>query len=128
MQVWEILINASVLAIIEKNMRAITIKSIETNVHPQTKIMFWTLFATSRGAPARVKIVKLLKNRPYNVHQISKEISLDYKGVKHHMKILEENNLIEKINVTYGATYYLSPLFEENYPVFDEITTKLSLV
>jgi len=120
--------SASPLAILGKNMQTITIKSIETKSHPETKILFWVLFASTRGAPMRTKIIKLLRDRPYNTHQLSKELSLDYKGVQHHMKILEQNNLIDKINVTYGATYYLSPLFEENQLIFDEIVTKLSLV
>ena len=115
------------LAIIRKIMRAVTMKSLETQVHPETKIMFWTLFVSSRGAPVRVKIIKLLKERPYNVHQISKALSLDYKGVKHHMKILGQNNFVEKMNITYGATYFLAPLFEENQPVFDEIVSKLEM-
>ena len=128
MQVWETFITASPLAFLGKNMQTITIKSIETKSHPETKILFWVLFASTRGGPMRTKIIKLLRDRPYNTHQLSKELSLDYKGVQHHMKILEKNNLIDKINVTYGATYYLSPLFEENQLIFDEIVTKLSLV
>jgi len=51
---------------------------------------------------------------------------MDYKGIQHHMKTLEKNNLVEKINVTYGSTYFLSSLFEENQLVFDEIITKLN--
>ena len=125
LQRWKTFINASPLAVLEINMQAITIKSIKTNSHPETKILFWILFASTRGGPMRIKIVKLLRNRPYNTHQLSKELSVDYKGVKHHMNTLEKNNLVEKINVTYGATYFLSPLFEENQLIFDEITTKL---
>jgi len=62
LQLWESLICASALAKMGKNMQAITIKSIETETHPQTKMMFWFLFASTRGANSRIKIVKLLKN------------------------------------------------------------------
>jgi len=109
-------------------MQQLIMRNLQTKVHPETRILFWTLFASSRGGPMRIKIAKLLRNRPYNTNQLSKELSLEYKGIQHHMKILERNNLIEKINVIYGATYYLSPLFEENQLIFDEIVTKLSLV
>jgi len=126
LQVWKTFITASPLAFLGTNMQTITIKSIETKSHPETKILFWVLFASTRGGPMRIKIAKLLRNRPYNTNQLSKELSLDYKGVQHHMNTLEKNNLVEKINVTYGATYFLSPLFEENQLIFDEIITKLN--
>ena len=106
-------------------MQTLTIKSIETETHPQTKVMFWFLFASTRGAPTRIRMVKLLRNQPYNANQLSKELSLDYKAVKHHLKVLENNNLLEKFEANYGAAYYLSTMFEENVNVFDEIATRI---
>ena len=125
LQVWKTFITASPLAILGKNMQTLTLKSIETNGHRETKVLFWYLFASTRGATVRIKIVKLLKKQPYNIHQLSQELSMDYKGIKHHMNVLEKNNLVGKINVTYSMTYFLSPLFEENYSMFDEIIAKL---
>ncbi len=126
LQFGENLITASPLAVIGKNMQALTVKSIEVKSHPETKMMFWVLFASTRGAQTRVKIVTMLKNRPYNTHQLSKEISLEYKGVKHHLNVLEKNNLVVKYNATYGTTYFMSPLFEENRSVYEEIVTKIN--
>jgi len=127
LQFGENLITASPLAIIGKNMQALTVKSIEEKSHPETKMLFWCLFASTRGAPTRVKIVTLLKNQPYNTHQLSKELSLEYKGVKHHLNVLEKNNLVVKFSATYGTTYFMSPLFEENQSVYQEIVTKINL-
>ena len=89
-------------------------------------MMFWFLFASSRGAATRIKIVKVLKRQPSNAHQLSQEISLDYKAIKHHLRILAKNNLIGKIEANYGATYFLSELFEKNHGVFEEISTKMN--
>ncbi len=108
-------------------MQALTVKSLKTETHPQTKMMFWFLFASTRGAATRIRIVKLLQNQPYNANQISTELLLDYKAVKHHLKILENNNLLGKFEANYGAAYFLSPLFEENQNVFDEIATRMNL-
>ena len=108
-------------------MQALSVKSIQTQTHPETKMMFWFLFASSRGAITRVKVVKLLQQRPYNIHQLSKELSMDYKAIKHHITTLEKNNLLRKFEPTYGATYFLSPLFEENQSLFEEIKTKISI-
>jgi len=106
-------------------MQTLTVKSLKTEIHPQTKVMFWFLFASTRGAATRIRMVKLLRNQPYNANQLSKELSLDYKAVKHHLKVLENNNLLEKFEANYGAAYYLSTMFEENVNVFDEIATRM---
>ncbi len=50
---------------------------------------------------------------------------MDYKGIEHHMKTLEKNNLVTKIGDKYGAIYFVSSLFEEGQEVFDEILAKL---
>ena len=106
-------------------MQTITIRSIEAESHPQTKGMFWYLFVGTRGGHNRVRIISQLRNKPSNKHQISKDLGLEYKGVEHHLNTLEKNNLVAKIGSNYGATYFVSPLFEENESVFDEIVEKL---
>jgi len=95
-------------------MQTLTVKSIESKGHQEIKVLFWILFGSTRGAPVRTKIVKLLKNKPYNTNQLSKELSIDYKAVKHHMDILEKNNLIDKLNVAHISTYFFSPLLKLN--------------
>jgi predicted transcriptional regulator len=108
-------------------MQTLTVKSLKTETHPQTKMMFWFLFASTRGAGTRIRIVKLLQNQPYNANQISTELSLDYKAVKHHLTILEKNNLLGKFEANYGAAYFLSAMFEENAAILDEIATRMNL-
>lgn len=108
-------------------MQALSARSIQTQVHPETKMMFWFLFASSRGAETRIKIIKQLQGRPYNTHQLSKELSMDYKAIKHHLDTLEKNNLVGKFEAVYGAAYFLSPLFEENQSLFEEIKTKINV-
>ncbi len=106
-------------------MQALTMRTIETKIHPQTKGLFWFLFAGSRGGPTRVRIISQLRNKPSNKNQLSGDLGMDYKAVQHHMKVLEENNLVTKVGNSYGVTYFVSALFEEGEAVFDEIVTKL---
>ena len=106
-------------------MKAITIRTIETPIHPETKKVFWNLFASSRGAPNRVKIMLLLRKTPANAHQISTNIEVDYKCALHHLKILEESHMVEKLQGCGMTTFFVSPLFEENQQIFDEIVTKV---
>ncbi len=88
-------------------------------------MLLWSVFAGSKGCINRVKIVLKIKQTPLNINQLSQVLGLDYKVVEHHMKTLEKNNLVTKIGDKYGATYFVSSLFEEGQDVFDEIVDKL---
>jgi len=106
-------------------MRAVTIKSIETKAHPETKRLFWFVFAATRGGANRIRIISHLRNLPSNTNQLAEQIGLDYKAVQHHLKTLEQNNLVTKVGNNYGATYFPSVLFEDSEAIFDEIVEKL---
>ena len=106
-------------------MQTLTLRSIEAKSHPETKSLFWYLFVGTKGGHTRVRIISHLRNKPSNKNQIAKDLGMDYKGIEHHIKILEKNNLVTKIGDKYGATYFVSSLFEEGQEVFDEILAKL---
>lgn len=105
-------------------MKTITVKAINTSAHPETKKMFWSLFASTRGAANRIKIISLLRKRPSNPNQVSKNVEIDYKCASHHLKALEDNHLVEKLQSSGITTFFVSPLFEENQQMFDEIIAK----
>jgi len=102
------------------------VRTIKAKIHPETKKLFWLLFAGSRGSDTRIRIMSGLRKRPRNTHQLSRELGIDYKGTQHHLKNLEENNLVKKIGNHYGVTYYVSELFMHNEIAFDEIRDKLN--
>jgi len=101
---------------------------LETETHPETKKLFWFIFAATRGGMNRIRIISHLRDMPSNTHQLAKAIGLDYKAVQHHMRNLEQNNLVTKVGNHYGVTYFPSVLFEEGEAVFDEIVAKLKKV
>ncbi len=109
-------------------MRTITVKSLETKTHPETKRVFWFVFAATRGGMNRSRIISHLRNIPSNTNRLAKEMKLDYKAVQHHLKNLEQNNLVTKVGSNYGATYFPSVLFEDSETLFDEIIAKLNKV
>lgn len=106
-------------------MNTVTIKTIQTSTHPETKKIFWNLFVSSRGSTNRIKIMSLLRNIPSNPNQISKNIEADYKCASHHLRILEDHHLVEKFHGGGMTTFFVSPLFEENQQIFDEIIEKI---
>jgi predicted transcriptional regulator len=91
------------------------------------KGVLWYLIAGSRGGTNRARIIEALHDRPYNVNQLSQELDLDYKTIQHHIKVLEDHNII--VNSTgekkYGAMFFLTNRMEDNYQVFLEILSKM---
>ena len=84
--------------------------------------LLWYLIAGTRGGETRGKILMLIKNNPANANKIAELLKLDYKTVRHHLAILEKNNLlsiVEKGN--YGAVYFLSEIMEKDFTLFQEI-------
>ncbi len=92
---------------------------------PTSKRLLWFLFAGSRGGLNRLKIISILKEKPLNANQLANELSLDYKAIRHHIKVLEKNNMITKAGEKYGVTYFISTFLEVNMESFNEIVQKL---
>ena len=97
---------------------------IETKTPQQIKMLFWSVFAGSKGCINRVKIVLQLKKTPLNTNQLSNRLGLDYKVVERHLEILEKQNLVEKVGYRYGVVYLLCPILESNMILFDEVAEK----
>jgi len=98
---------------------------IERKPDRQTRKLLLYLFTGTRGGFTRLRIIMLLIDRPFNTHQLSKEMGLDYKAIQHHMKVLEKNNLVTKVGEKYGAMFHLSNFLEINIRALDEAIEKL---
>ena len=91
----------------------------------ETRKLLFYLFTSTRGGLTRLRIIMLLLEKPFNTHQLSQELDLDYKAVQHHMKVLEKNNMVTKVGEKYGAVYHLSNFLEINISALDEAIDKL---
>lgn len=94
---------------------------------PNAKRLLWYLFAGSKGGNNRIKIIDLLKERPYNINQLAEVLGLDYKAVQHHITVLEKNNLVGKMGEKYGILYFISNYLEVNIEAFNEIKSKIKI-
>ncbi len=92
---------------------------------PSMKKFLWGILAGTKGGTNRARIVDELNNRPYNANQLAERLSLNYKTVKHHIDVLEENNIVTSTGKKYGALYFLSDTMEENYDTFLTIWDEL---
>ena len=93
-------------------------------VRPLKYLLGW-LIAGSRGGITRAKIIETLRENPQNANQLATSLGMDYRTIRHHLKILLKNRLITSTGDGYGKTYFLSVDLEENYVLFEEILNKL---
>lgn len=90
------------------------------------KHSLWHILAGTRGGIARIHIIRLLRDRPYNTNQLHDKLKLDYKTIQHHIKVLLDENIITTDDQKrYGSMYFLAPLLEKNIALFDEILVKI---
>jgi DNA-binding transcriptional ArsR family regulator len=85
------------------------------------KDLLWWLCVGSKGGINRGRIIELLQKNPYNAYNISEILELNYKTVRHHLKLLEEHKIVvTPPGVKYGAVYFLSEEMKENMELFEK--------
>jgi len=89
--------------------------------------LLW-LFTGSRGGKNRAKIVRLIIKKPLNAYKISEELNLNYNTINHHLKLLQEHNIIYRNkNVKYGALYFVTNNMKSQREMFNNILKNLKL-
>jgi DNA-binding transcriptional ArsR family regulator len=91
---------------------------------PFKYVLGW-LIAGTRGGLTRAKIIDALKESPRNANQLATLLGMDYRTMRHHLKVLEKNRIITSAGEGYGTTYFLTQVMEENYGVFEEFRNKI---
>ena len=89
------------------------------------KVLFWLILGT-RGGLNRAKIIKKLNERPYNANQLSEELNLSYRTIRHHIDILEEAKVVKQAGKKYGKMYFLTDNMEKNYNDFEKIWNQIN--
>ncbi|WP_049903002.1 ArsR/SmtB family transcription factor [Halococcus agarilyticus] len=67
--------------------------------------VLWYVLTGTRGGTNRVRILRALDERPRNANQLAEDLELDYKTVRHHLDVLEDNGVLEDSGDDYGAIY-----------------------
>ena len=106
-------------------MQLVNLQNLETKAPREIKMLFWFVFAGSKGANNRIRIVNILKTNPNNVHQLSENLGLDYKTVLHHVRVLEKNGFVSKYESSYPINYSITPQLEFHMEVFEEIQRQM---
>ena len=83
-------------------------------------LLLW-LFTGTRGGTNRGRIIEAIREQPMNTNQLRILLDLDYRTVKHHLDVLEDNDLITSVGNSYGKMYFVSQKLLETMEDFDEI-------
>jgi PAS domain S-box-containing protein len=85
------------------------------------------LILGQKGGYNKIQIMDSLKERPYNLNQLSEILKLNYRTVKHHIESLEKNDIISSSSAgTYGDVYFFTPDMEGIMDVYDDIVQKFN--
>ncbi len=86
--------------------------------------LIWWLFQSSGGAETRTRLVRALREEPRNAQQLATALDLDYMTVRHHLRVLERNRLIEAAGERYGQVYFLSASLEGRWEAWEAIVSR----
>ena len=88
------------------------------------RLLYW-LIAGSEGGLNRARILLALRDQPLNSNQLSERVGLNYKTVRHHLDVLEKNELVIPVGKRYGKMFFLSPLMEREWEEFEAIVAEI---
>jgi len=89
---------------------------------PGFRSLMWYLLRGTRGGPNRLRILGELSQSPANANQLSSALNLDYRTVRHHLRLLEQNGAVARpVGDAYAAPYELSPYLAEHYEDLREV-------
>ena len=94
---------------------------------PELRRLLWYLLGGTRGGENRARIIRALRERPRNLHQLATDLSMQYNLVQHHVGVLKRNSLVSSVGEHYGMTWFLSPWLEGHFETFDAVARQLHL-
>ena len=96
-----------------------------TKTRSLRQLLLW-LIVGSRGGINRGRIIEAIKNEPLNANQLCTLMEVDYRTIRHHIDVLEKNNIIVSVGEHYGKVFFLSQEVEQNYGDFEEIWNRIA--
>ncbi|MGP8072467.1 MAG: ArsR/SmtB family transcription factor [Thermoplasmata archaeon] len=76
---------------------------------PGFRSLMWYLLFGTRGGPNRRRLLEELGRSPANAHQLSATLGLDYRTVRHHLRILERSGAVMRpVGDAYATPYEIS--------------------
>jgi DNA-binding transcriptional ArsR family regulator len=83
--------------------------------------VLWYVLASSRGGPTRTELVHAIDEQPRNANQLAEALAYDYTTIRHHLEVLQENNVVRRAGDGYGDVYLLTEQVEANRETLEEV-------
>ncbi len=84
----------------------------------QKKLLCYLIEGT-RGGKSRALILRHLTEKSYNAHQLAKALNMDYKTIRHHLKVLIKKGIITKGQDEYSGLYFIAKNIESDLDGMD---------
>jgi len=83
--------------------------------------VLWYVFASTRGGENRARLLRAIDEQPRNANKLAEVLDLDYTTVRHHLDVLEENNIVTASGDEYGAVYLPTERARANWETVEEV-------
>ena len=83
--------------------------------------VLWYVLTGTRGGRNRIRILAALDDRPRNANQLAEDLDLDYKTVRHHLDVLQSNDVVTSSGEDYGTVYLPTDRVRVHWDVVEEI-------
>jgi predicted ArsR family transcriptional regulator len=87
--------------------------------------VLWQVLAGTRGGPNRARLLRAIDERPRNANQLAEDLDLDYKTIRHHLDVLDENDVVRSTDMQYGAVWLPSDRTREHWGTVAKILDQL---
>jgi predicted ArsR family transcriptional regulator len=89
--------------------------------------VLWQVLAGTRGGPNRARILKALDDQPRNTNRLADELGLSYQTIRHHLDVLERNDVVSSTDADYGTVYLPSERTRNNWETVEEIVEQVDI-
>jgi predicted transcriptional regulator len=89
--------------------------------------LFSSVFTGMGGRYTRLRIICAITEEPMNTLELSKKLGVDYKTIKHSIKVMETNNLIVRKGEGYGDMFFPSDIISSNLPTLYSVIRKVEV-
>ena len=86
--------------------------------------VLWWLFAGSVGGRTRSAVLSAIREKPRNAQQLAQRLGLDYTTIRHHLRVLQANNLVIAEGDKYGRVYFVSEAMESQWDKLESINKR----
>lgn len=83
--------------------------------------VLWYVLTGTRGGPNRARILQTIDEQPRNANQLAKALDLDYKTVRHHLRVLQDNGIVKDSGADYGTVYLPTEQAQAHWELIERI-------